>query len=123
MLIDWEMSMLTMHRQHSQGFLSYPTPENSHLMGVGIGAIAAAAISSSQDVISVIPAAVHAIRVALHAGLRADQEARSIQGQTSSKSWAMSVSGMTVESATQMLQQFNLANVRKLHKRCFWKAH
>jgi hypothetical protein len=115
--------MLTMHSQHSQGFLSYPTPENSHLMGVGIGAIAVAAISSSQDVISVIPAAVHAIRVALHAGLRADQEARSILGQTSSKSWAMSVSGITVESATQMLQQFNLANVRELHKRCFWKAH
>jgi hypothetical protein len=115
--IGWKVSMLTMvKRQHSQGILPYPTPENSHLLGVGIGALAAAAISSSEDIISLIPAAVRAIRVALHVGLRADQEAQSIQGPITSESWAMTVAGISTEEATQMLQRFNLAHVGKLHR-------
>lgn len=98
-------------RQHSPGFLPYPTPENSHLLGVGIGAFAAAAISSSEDVIRLVPAAVHAIVVALHTGLRADQEAKSIQGPTTSQSWAMTVAGTSIKETSQMLERFNYENV------------
>lgn len=61
--------------------------------------------------ISVIPAAVHAVVVALHTGMRADQEAESIQGMRSSQSWAMTVSGISFEETTQTLERFNSANV------------
>jgi hypothetical protein len=109
--------LIIVKRQHSPGILPYPTPETSHLLGVGIGALAAAAISSSEDVISLIPAAVHAIVVALHTGLRADQEAKSIQGPITSQSWAMTVAGTSIKETPQMLERFNFANVGELHTR------
>lgn len=94
--------------------LPYPTSENTHLLGIGIGALAAAAISTSEDLIDLIPAAVHAIVVALHTGLRADQEAQSIQGLESSGSWAMGITGISIEETNQILERFNFANVRKV---------
>ena len=103
--------LIILGRQHSQGILPYPKPENSHLLGIGIGALAAAAISSSEDVISIIPAAVYAVKVALHVGLRADQEAKSLDGPSSSQSWAMTVTGTSIEELQQLLQRFNLTNV------------
>ncbi|KAJ4389519.1 hypothetical protein N0V93_006989 [Gnomoniopsis smithogilvyi] len=106
-LIHLFASFITLH---STGTLSYPTPENSHLLGVGIGAIAAAAISASENLISLVPAAVHAIVVALHTGLRADQEAEFIQGVKNSESWAIEFIGISVEEMTQILEQFNFAN-------------
>ncbi|EFX00827.1 polyketide synthetase [Grosmannia clavigera kw1407] len=90
--------------------LPYPTAEDSNLLGIGIGALAAAAISSSEDVTGLIPAAVHAVVVALHMGLRADQEAKSIQGRITSQSWAMTVVGVSMEKATQILERFNFEN-------------
>jgi hypothetical protein len=52
--------------------------------------------------------------VALHAGLRADQEARFIQGPLPCASWAMRVSDLSFAEATEILQRFNLANVSHL---------
>lgn len=105
--------MLTTARQHSEGDLPYPTPKDSYLIGFGIGAIAAATISTSNDVSSIIPAAVYAVRLALHVCLRADHEAQSIKGRKSSESWATEVAGISFEELSGVIQHFNLSEVEK----------
>lgn len=105
---------LTVGRQHSDRKLSFPTPQDSVLLGFCTGSLAAAAVSSSQDLVSFIPAAVHAVVVALYTGLRAAQEAQSIHGNASSP-WSLLVLGVSGDQMTTILEGFNSRNVRIFH--------
>ncbi|EFY96165.1 polyketide synthase for naphthopyrone YWA1 [Metarhizium robertsii ARSEF 23] len=96
--------------QHSERKLSFPTPQDSVLLGFCTGSLAAAAVSSSQDLVSFIPAAVHAVVVALYTGLRAAQEAQSIHGNASSP-WSLLVLGISGDQMTTILEGFNSRNV------------
>ncbi|KFG86075.1 hypothetical protein MANI_004812 [Metarhizium anisopliae] len=100
---------LTVGRQHSERKLSFPTPQDSVLLGFCTGSLAAAAVSSSQDLVSFIPAAVHAVVVALYTGLRAAQEPQSIHGNASS-SWFLLVLGIAGDHMTTILEGFNSRN-------------
>ncbi|KAI1378719.1 polyketide synthetase [Hypoxylon crocopeplum] len=95
---------------HSEGKLSYPTTQDSQLLGLCTGALAAAVISSSQDLIHLIPAAVHATVVALHTGLRAAQEALSIDGNISSSRCSMAVLGVSRNEVASSIERFNSRN-------------
>jgi len=80
-------------------------------MGLCTGALAAAAISSTQELMQLIPVAVHATVIALHLGLRAAQEAQSVTGFSSS-SWAsMVVVGVPQSDVATALQRFNSEKV------------
>ena len=103
--------MLTVNRQHSDGKLSFPNATDSQLLGFCTGAFAAAAVSSSQDLVQLIPAAVHATVVALYIGLRAAGVALSIDGNTSPSRWSMIVSGLSAKEGTYLLGRFNARNV------------
>lgn len=104
----------TVGRQHSERKLSFPTPQDSVLLGFCTGSLAAAAISSSQDLVSIIPAAVHAVVVVLYTGLQAAQEAQSIHGNASSP-WSLLVLGVSGDQMTTILEGFNSRNVRIFH--------
>ncbi|TWU71000.1 t1pks [Metarhizium rileyi] len=95
--------------QHSEGQLSFPTPQDSMLLGFCTGSFAAAAVSSSRDLVSFIPAAVHAVVVALYTGLRAAREAQSIHGNVSSR-WSLFVLGVSGDHMTSLLESFNSRN-------------
>lgn len=119
--------MLTVSRQHSDGQLSYPTAQDSQLLGFCTGALAAAAVSSSQDLNQLVPAAVHAIVVALHTGLRAAHVALSIDGNTSptvTTPWSMVVcpqtggGGAAANNLAGVLERFNLQKVTFLLCTC-----
>lgn len=103
--------MLIVSRQHSDGKLSFPTAQDSQLLGFCTGCFAAAAVSSSQDLVQLIPAAVHATVIALHTGLRAAHMALSIDGKTSSSEWSMFVFGVSGKDGACLLERFNSRNV------------
>ena len=104
-------SMLIISRQHSEGGFSFPTSQDSKLLGSCTGAFAAAAVSCSKDLVQLIPAAVHATVIALHTGLRSGQEALSIDGNTSSSRFSMVVLGVPENRVVSLLESFNSRNV------------
>ncbi|KAF2464727.1 polyketide synthetase [Lindgomyces ingoldianus] len=98
--------MLIACRQHSEGGLSFPTGQDSKLVGFCTGAFAAAAVSSSKDLVRLIPAAVHATVIALHTGLRSGQEAPLIDGNTSPRC-SMVILGVCENEVVSLLERFN----------------
>ncbi|KAF1952293.1 polyketide synthetase [Byssothecium circinans] len=95
--------------QHSEGGFAFPTSQDSKLVGFCTGAFAAAAISSSQDLVQLIPAAVHATVVALHTGLRSEQENLTVDGSSSSRC-SMVVLGASENEIASLLERFNSRN-------------
>ena len=104
-------ALLILNRQHSEGRLSFPTAQDSQLLGFCTGAFAAAAISSSQDLVQLIPAAVHATVISLHTGLRSAQEALSIDSSISSSQCSIFVRGVSRDDVVVLLERFNSKNV------------
>lgn len=104
-------SQLIICRQHSEGGFSYPTSQHSKLLGLCTGTFAAAAISCSQDLVQLIPAAVHAVVVALHTGLRSQQESLSVDSKTLPPQYSMVVLGASESEIVPLLERFNLRNV------------
>lgn len=103
--------IVTINRRHADGNLTYPTAQDSRLFGLCTGALAAAAVSSSQDLIQLIPAAVHATVVALHTGLRAEHEALATRENNSASRWSMVVQGVSKDELTRILDLFNIRKV------------
>lgn len=88
-------------------------------MGLCAGSFAAAAISTSQTITELIPAAVEAVVVAFRTGfhslrLRRDAETH---GSSKSRSWSC-VMGMLVEKATDLIRSFNSETVSISPFRC-----
>ncbi|KAJ3493731.1 hypothetical protein NLG97_g4549 [Lecanicillium saksenae] len=99
---------------HSEGNLPFPTSQNSQVLGLCTGAIAAAVVSTSENLDQLIPAAIHSIVVALHTGLRASQEATSIVGCCTAPSspgysaqYAMFIAGMSADDMSLLLKSLN----------------
>lgn len=75
--------MLTSVRYYSEGSRRYPHSSTSYAVGLCTGSFAAAAISTSQTVAELLPAAIEAVLVAFRTGLgsfeaRNDIEPRSV---------------------------------------------
>jgi hypothetical protein len=60
----------------------YPQAEDSCILGLGIGGIAAAAISSCKTVTELLPVAVHAVEIAYHVGVLVTGVTASIEPAT-----------------------------------------
>jgi hypothetical protein len=101
-------------RLHSDGSLPYPSVHDSHLAGLCSGALAAAAISTSSSLSDLIPVAVRTVALALHLGLRASEMAESLQGSDTRSTWSMVIPGLTADSASEVLHDFCLRNVRSV---------
>ncbi|KAF8428551.1 conidial pigment polyketide synthase PksP/Alb1 [Tirmania nivea] len=88
------------------GFHAYPAPNASNLVGLCIGLLPAAAISTAQTVIELLPAAVEAVMIAFRTGLRT-LESRNLLGQGSEvdASWSAIV-GIQEKQALAALSQF-----------------
>lgn len=101
------MGELTAIRRHSYSKQTFPSTQNSQLLGFCTGAFAAAAVSSSRDVDELIPAGVHAAVVALHTGLYATEVAQSAGGANSAAPWSMIVQDASRNDVAQALERFN----------------
>lgn len=82
--------LLTMHSYFGDGQETYPIGPNNHVSGLCIGALAAAAVSSSQSLSELVQAGVDAVRVSLKVGLLVARTAALFghSESTSTSSWS-----------------------------------
>ena len=93
----------------------YPTAASTYLVGACTGSFTAAAISTSQTLLELIPVAVETVLISLKLGLRSlvvrhDIEA-SVPGE--SKSWSALVD-VQVTDAAEKIAAFNAEKVSRL---------
>ncbi|RPB26895.1 conidial pigment polyketide synthase PksP/Alb1 [Terfezia boudieri ATCC MYA-4762] len=88
------------------GLHAYPAPKTSNFVGLCIGLLPAAAISTAQTVVELLPAAVEAVMIAFRIGLRTF-ESRNLLGQGSEVNGPWSaVVGIQEKQALAALTQF-----------------
>ncbi|ORY07765.1 hypothetical protein BCR34DRAFT_603760 [Clohesyomyces aquaticus] len=83
-------SFISHYGQSSQ---KYPSPTESHIVGVCTGLLSSAAISTSQSWAELFPAAIEAVLIAFRTGLRTTQVRDDIERPTAtgSQAWSMIV--------------------------------
>jgi naphtho-gamma-pyrone polyketide synthase len=87
----------------------YPQSEDSCLVGLNTGALAAAAVSSCRTLPELVPAAVHSVVIAFRTGLCAFNVGKLIEqaSEKSSASWSMVVSELAFETASGIVKSFS----------------
>ncbi|KAF7559526.1 hypothetical protein G7046_g4638 [Stylonectria norvegica] len=77
----------------------YPTPENTYCIGICAGSFAAAAVSSSQSLVELIPSAIDAVLVAFRTACASFTARNDIIGNDSQKGgcWSVIVAGEEAE--------------------------
>ncbi|KAM3449461.1 hypothetical protein MY3296_006926 [Beauveria thailandica] len=95
--------------RHSDGQMPYPTAQNSHIIGLCTGALAAAAVSASSNLFNLVPHAVDAVIAALHCGLAASLIGRSLSGddEYAESSWSMLLSGASPVTVQDVMDELN----------------
>ncbi|OCK90224.1 polyketide synthase [Cenococcum geophilum 1.58] len=85
----------------------YPTPENTYLLGLCTGSFAAAAISTSQTIVELIPAGVEAVIHAFRTGLHSFKLQRDLERSSSAepRSWSAVVS-LPEQRAADLIEHF-----------------
>ncbi|EGX97261.1 polyketide synthase, putative [Cordyceps militaris CM01] len=98
-----------MIRRHSDGQIPYPTAQNSHILGLCTGALAAAAVSASSNLFNMVPHAVEAVIAALHCGLAASLIGKSLSGdcEYAESSWSLLLSGASPVTVQDLIDKFN----------------
>ncbi|TVY82050.1 Non-reducing polyketide synthase [Lachnellula suecica] len=88
---------------------AYPHPTDSYLVGICTGTLAAAAISCSQSLSDLLPAAISVISIAFRAGLLAsDVGARVVPStENTEASWGMIYPGLSLEKANAAIKVFS----------------
>lgn len=112
---SFQFSFLTVPRQFEDPTTLYPSLNDSYVLGVCTGSLAAAAISCSSSLSDLLPLAVQTVLVAFRLGLRAlelrDRLELSVEHR--SQPWSTVVSGLTTEVATEAIRTFCVENVRQ----------
>ncbi|PSN72911.1 conidial pigment polyketide synthase PksP/Alb1 [Corynespora cassiicola Philippines] len=91
---------------YGQSTQKYPSPAESHIVGVCTGLLSSAAISTSQTWAELFPAAIEAVLLAFRTGLRTTQVRNDIeQPSVHSQSWSMIVP-LTAQRANMVLDAF-----------------
>lgn len=95
-------------RQHSSGGHAYPQPDESCLVGICTGSLAAAAVSCAHSASTLLSSALHAVAVALRLGALAWDVAdrnRDTSG-ASFASWTVAVAGPTLDLVSHALERY-----------------
>ena len=97
----------------------YPTPENTYILGLCTGSFAAAAISTSQTIVELIPAGVEAVIHAFWTGLHSFKLQRDLERSPSPtpRSWS-AVVALPEQRAVDLIETFVVGKVRKSHCLC-----
>ena len=92
---------------------AYPTPENAYILGLCTGSFAAAAVSSSQTIVELIPAGVEAVIYAFRTGLRSFKLQQDLERSPShtSRSWSAVVS-LPEQRAVDLIEDFVVEKVK-----------
>lgn len=88
----------------------------SHVIGVSIGQLPAAAITLSPNIVSLIPLAVRIILIGFRLGCYIHSSANIIEQTSSEKlgrSWAFEISGVSEETLQQALHEYNNKHVSR----------
>lgn len=101
---------------YGTGSRLYPAASNSYIISLCAGSFAAAAISTSQTLSELLPAAIEAVLTAFRAGLCSMNMRRNIdiEALDANPSWSLVV-GMDAESASVNLDSFSATNVRNFY--------
>ncbi|KAF4634248.1 hypothetical protein G7Y89_g3862 [Cudoniella acicularis] len=95
-------------RCYSEGSQQYPNCSNSYALGLCTGAFAAAAISTSQTIPELLPAAIEAVAVAFRTGLRSSEARNDIENiSKASPVWSVIV-GIHEAQAIAILETFSI---------------
>lgn len=87
-------------------------PENTCIIGLGTGLLAAAAVASSHTLASLLSLAVEVVRIAFRTGVLVNEVSQQLQETDSNEeSWSMLVSGVSVAVVTKELDAFHEAKV------------
>ncbi|KAJ4320237.1 hypothetical protein N0V94_003501 [Neodidymelliopsis sp. IMI 364377] len=86
----------------------YPTSDNSQIISLCTGAIAAAAISSSSSLSELLPAAVHSVQVAMRLGLCLVETRDRIElpQPDASQEWSVAFYGLEEDGAVNAINEF-----------------
>jgi hypothetical protein len=104
---------LSVHRQFGERGRSYPRPEDTYVLGLCTGSLAAAAVSSCSTLSELLPAAVQTVQVAFRLGMCVVRMRDRIE--TPSKDlpceWSAVFSDVEPKVATLAINDFCQANV------------
>ena len=108
-------SLLTMISYYGEGSRPYPSACSSYVIGLCTGSFAAAAISTSQTLSELLPAAIEAVLAAFRTGLCSMEVRDDIDQmpQTTLPIWSVIV-GVPEQSACAALDAFAVEKVRSL---------
>lgn len=107
---------LIVHRQYGEPGQSYPTPEDSYVLGLCTGSLAAAAISSCSTLSELLPAAVQTVQVAFRLGMCVVRMRDRIEPPSSDlpREWSIMFSDMEPKVAEAAIRDYCNANVSGL---------
>ena len=86
--------------------MPYPAPDDTYMLGLCTGALAAAPIACARSVTDLLPAAVQAVAVAFRLGLTAVEMAKRIEPGACAGSWSLLFPGILRNAATPALKEF-----------------
>ena len=90
----------------------YPSQVNSHIVGSCTGLLAAAAVSSSQSLVDLLPVAVEIVKIAYRIGSLVNEVRNQVeQFSTRSPSWSVVLPGFRENDISGILEAFHEANV------------
>ena len=103
---------MIMHSYYGEASRTYPLAAETHINGLCTGLLAAAAISSSNAIADLIPAAIEAVLIAFRTGLRTmEVRDRVCQRSTTFKNWSVVIAGLDENIAVTVLKDFSREKV------------
>lgn len=90
---------------------AYPSVNESFIIGLCTGQLAAAAVSSSRTVGELIPVAIETVVLALRLGVCVLKIQELVESNKSVSSWSVLVSGIREQEAQELIQKYAEKNV------------
>ncbi|TPX18780.1 uncharacterized protein E0L32_011529 [Thyridium curvatum] len=87
--------------------VAYPLPDQTHLLGLCTGALAAAAVASCKSITDLIPVAVQSVSIAFRLGLLVVEVSHRIEPKCSA-SWSLIFPGLDSGSVGAALKEFSV---------------
>lgn len=101
---------------------AYPSSSDSVIIGLCVGLLSSAAVSSSKTIGELIPIAVETVVLALRLGLCVHTVRKLVDtGNSSSSSWSALVSGINESEASDKIQEFSSQQVSFCSSKAFEK--
>ena len=110
-------------KYHSDGSKSYPSAQDTAVLGLCTGSLAAAAVSASTNVFDLIPVAIETVLIAFRIGLRSIEVREDLEhgSRGTSPVWSFIV-GMDEARASKELESFSASKGYSLSSRPYLSA-